>query len=98
MSGSRHDPLVVPAGVVAQTWRDGRRQARLARLLGSRLCEVVSLDDRLSRAAGQICGSSGTSDVVDSSVVLVARHRELVLTSDTRDLRRLDARLGLVPV
>ncbi|MEA2932221.1 MAG: hypothetical protein QOI56_1006, partial [Actinomycetota bacterium] len=25
------DPLVVPAGVVAQVWRDGRRQSRLAR-------------------------------------------------------------------
>jgi hypothetical protein len=27
--------LAVPAGVVAQAWRDGRRQARLARLLGA---------------------------------------------------------------
>jgi hypothetical protein len=95
----REDPLVVPAGVVAQTWRDGRRQARLARLLGSRLCELVSLDDRHARAAGQLCGISGTSDVVDSSVVIVARQRSLrVLTSDVGDLRRLDRRLELVPV
>ena len=27
--------LAVPAGVVGQVWRDGRRQARLARFLGS---------------------------------------------------------------
>ena len=27
-----HDPLLVPAGVVAQAWRDGSRQTRLARL------------------------------------------------------------------
>ncbi len=93
------DPLVVPAGVVAQTWRDGRRQARLARLLGSRICEVVAFDDRDARATGQLCGISGTSDVVDASIVVVARQRNLrVLTSDPGDLRRLDPRLELVPV
>jgi hypothetical protein len=32
-------PLTVPAGVVGQVWRDGRRQARLARLLGSDIVE-----------------------------------------------------------
>ena len=52
------DPLVVPAGAVAQVWRDGRRQARLARLLGSPPCEVVALDDHSARAAGQLCGIS----------------------------------------
>lgn len=35
------DTLVVPAGVVAQARRDGSRQTRLARLLGSSLREVV---------------------------------------------------------
>ncbi len=93
------DALVVPAGVVAQVWRDGRRQARLARLLGSALCEVTALDDRVARASGQLCGVTRTTDVVDSSVVVVARQRELrVLTSDVDDLRRLDPRLDLVVV
>jgi len=93
------DPLVVPAGVVAQVWRDGRRQARLARLLGSPLCEVVALDDHGARATGQLCGASGTTDVVDSSVVVIARQRGLrVLASDAGDLRRLDPRLDVVPV
>lgn len=93
------DPLVVPAGVVAQVWRNGRRQARLASLLGSPLCEVVALDDRGARATGQLCGASGTSDIVDASVVVIARQRELrVLTSDSGDLRRLDPRLDVVPV
>lgn len=93
------DPLVVPAGVVAQVWRDGRRQARLARLLGSPPCEVVALDDHSARAAGQLCGISGTTDIVDSSVVVVARQRELrVLTSDPQDLRRLNPRLEVVSV
>jgi hypothetical protein len=93
------DPLVVPAGVVAQVWRDGRRQSRLARLLGSPACEVLALDDRSARAAGQLCGASGTADVVDASVVVVARQRALrVLTTDVDDLRRLDPHLDVVAV
>jgi hypothetical protein len=39
-----HDQLLVPAGSVAQAWRDGTRQTRLARLLGSPVC---GLDRRL---------------------------------------------------
>ena len=37
--------LAVPAGVVGQAWRDGRRQARLARFLGSSDVEIEALDD-----------------------------------------------------
>ncbi len=91
--------LGVPAGVVAQVWRNGRRQARLARLLGSRVVEVEVLDDARARAAGQLCGVSRTSDVIDASVVLCARARDQgVLTSDPDDLRRLDAGLRTVLV
>lgn len=92
-------PLVVPAGVVGQVWRDGQRQARLARLLGASEVEVEALGDGEARAAGQLCGVRGTSDVIDASVVLCARRRkQSVLTSDPGDLRRLDARLRLVGV
>jgi predicted nucleic acid-binding protein len=94
-----HDQLVVPAGVVAQAWRNGARQARLARLLGSPICEVIVLDDRRARAAGQLCGVAGTSDVVDASVAVAARERALrIITSDADDLRLLDNRLDLVSV
>lgn len=95
----QRDPLVIPAAVVAQAWRDGARQARLARLLGSSLCEVLVLDDRGARAAGQLCGIAGTTDVVDASVAVAARTLGLrVVTSDPEDLRRLDAGLDLVTV
>jgi hypothetical protein len=91
--------LAVPAGVVGQAWRDGRRQARLARLLGSDLIEVEVLDDKRARAAGQLCGATQTDDVIDASVVLCARARgHGVLTSDIDDLRRLDSSLRYVPV
>lgn len=94
-----HDQLLVPAGVVAQAWRDGVRQTRLSRLLGSPICEVIALDDRQARAAGQLCGLADTADVVDASVAVVARERGArVLTSDPNDLRRLDRGLDLVSI
>lgn len=84
------DALSIPAGVVGQVWRDGRKQARLARLLGHRRTEVVPLDDAAARAAGQLCGVAGTSDVIDASVVLCARQRQqAVVTSDPHDIELL---------
>jgi hypothetical protein len=83
--------LHVPAGVVAQVWRDGRTQARLARLLGSNLVVVRALDRAEAQAAGVVCGQSRQDDVVDASVVLLARHlRARVVTSDPDDLQVLD--------
>ena len=93
------DDLVVPAGVVGQVWRDGARHVRLVRLLGSPVCQVVALDDTAARAAGQLCGASDTSDVIDASVVVLARQRGLrVVSSDPNDLRRLDPRVDVVSV
>lgn len=91
--------FAVPAGVVAQAWRDGRKQARLARLLGSSELTVEGLDDTRARAAGQLCGVAGTKDVIDASVVLCARRRDhAIVTSDPDDLRSLDATIELIEV
>ena len=91
--------LAVPAGVVGQAWRDGRRQARLSRLLGSSEVEVEALDDQRAREAGQLCGARGISDVIDASVVLCARRREhRIVTSDSADIRRLDPGVPVVSV
>ena len=93
------DTLFIPAGVVAQAWRDGTRQAGLARLLGASLCEVVVLTDYRARAAGQLCGVADTADVIDASVVAAAQERGVrIVTSDLDDLRRLDAHVDLVAV
>jgi hypothetical protein len=95
----RGEHVAVPAGVVGQVWRDGRKQANLVRLLGSDLCEVVVLDDREARAAGQLCGLRGTTDVIDASVVLCARaRRHRVATSDPEDMRRLDPKIELIVI
>lgn len=92
-AGSVH----VPAAVIAQVWRDGARQARLARLVKSGLLDVRNLDLDEARAAGSLCGATETADVVDASVALLARrHRAVVITSDPDDLLRLDADLPLV--
>jgi hypothetical protein len=89
--------LAVPAAVVGQVWRNGRQQARLARLLGSNEVTVAALDDQAARAAGQLCGVRGTSDVIDASVVLCARqHGHQIATSDPDDLRALDPRIELI--
>ena len=89
----------VPSGVVGQTWRNGSRQARLAQLLNSTLVEVVPLGDAQARAAGQLCGVTKTRDVIDASVVLLAREQRVcVVTSDLEDLTRLAPDVELVRV
>ena len=89
----------IPTPVIAQVWRDGSRQARLARLLGASDVVLVGLDAEMARAVGVLCGSVGVADVVDGHVALHARRRDLaVLTSDPDDIARLDPTLTIVPV
>lgn len=88
----------VPAGALAQAWRNPARQARLARAMAADGVELHPLDGQTARAAGQLCAATGTVDVIDASVALVARLVDgVVVTSDPDDLRRLDPGLTLVP-
>ncbi|HEY8945445.1 MAG TPA: PIN domain-containing protein [Polyangiaceae bacterium] len=88
--------LIVPAGVVGQVYRDPRRQIPVRALLNGPTTEVPSLDRPLAEAAGILCGRSRTSDVVDASVVLVARREDaVVVTSDVDDLVHLDPALAV---
>lgn len=83
---------IVPAGVLAQAWRGGP-QARLSQLL--RGCVSAPLDEPLARDVGSLCAASNTSDVVDASVVVVARSRHAaVVTSDEPDIRHLASSAG----
>ena len=50
--------VVIPAGALAQAWRSGARQARLARLLGAEGIDVDPLDVPRACAAGQLCAES----------------------------------------
>ncbi len=93
-------PIVVPVGPLAHAWRDGARQAVLGRFLNATdRVEIVEWDAPTARAAGILCGRTGTSDVVDASVVLCARERNHhVVTSGPRDFEVLDAKLSVIIV
>lgn len=97
LAAARNIALHTPAGVVGQVWRDGKRQARLARLLASGVIQVQPLDTEEAQASGVLCGKSRTRDVIDASVALLARrHSARIVTSDPADLERIDAELELV--
>lgn len=73
--------------VVAQVWRDGVRQARLAVLLRGVL--EIELTREECRAVGKLLGRSRGRDVPDASVVAAARDGDEILTSDPRDIQML---------
>jgi predicted nucleic acid-binding protein len=83
--------IAIPAGVLAQVWRDGRRQSWLARLVRQPRTRVEDLTEAVARAAGELCVRAGTSDVVDASLVVCARRRPggTILTGDPDDIGRL---------
>ncbi|MEE9414352.1 MAG: hypothetical protein V3V01_03635 [Acidimicrobiales bacterium] len=79
--------LVTTAPAVAQAWRSGARQAQLARALPMIDVRVVGLVD--AKQAGELLAASGTADVVDSLLALLAMPSDKILTSDPGDLRLL---------
>ena len=79
--------IATSAAVIAQVWRGGARQARLARLLRSELLEEVPLDADASRRIGAMAAVTRAKDVVDGHVAAIALERDAVLlTSDVDDL------------
>lgn len=80
-------------GVLAQAWRGGGpRQALLAKALEG--IDVRPLDAPLGRLAGELLARSGTNDVVDAALVLLAEDGDDIVTSDTEDLEPLAALAG----
>lgn len=89
----RGEVPTVPTVVTAQAWRDGRRQAQLARALGN--CRPDVLTDESARRVGELCRRSGTADVIDAVVIESAgRRSDDVYTGDTEDLGRLAAHIA----
>lgn len=85
----RGGSICIPAGAVAQAWRDPK-QARLARLLKSADVEVVALTVSVARVVGALCGRTGHADVVDVHVAVCARERNhaVVTTPSSPAIRR----------
>jgi predicted nucleic acid-binding protein len=87
----------IPAGALAQVWRNPAKQVRLVRLVRAEEVEVDPLDEQAACAAGQLCGATGTADAIDASVVLVARSDGgIVVSSDPGDMKKLDPGVSVV--
>ena len=86
--------ILVPAVVAAQVVRTPATQARLMRAL--RGCDIVSFTAEHHVPIGQLLASSGTADVVDAFVALVAATATAeIVSGDIRDLGRLLSCLGV---
>jgi predicted nucleic acid-binding protein len=86
-------PLRTAATVVAQVWRDGARQANLARILEG--VEVLPLDEGDARRVGELLAATATTDVVDAHVAMLIEPGDRVLTADPQDIGRLIAARGV---
>jgi hypothetical protein len=83
---------VTHGGVVGQVWRGGPRQARLAAALAG--IDIRPIDAPLGRTAGELLRATGTADVIDAAVALIAGDGDDVVTSDVDDLEPLLAATG----
>lgn len=94
---ARRRTAIVPAGVVAQCWRASARQHAVARLLKHGAVTIHPMSDEVAYAVGALLARSGTADVVDGHVALLAtRMRATVVTSDPDDMRSIDSSLDLL--
>jgi hypothetical protein len=80
-------PLRSSGAVVAQVWRHGARQVRLATILAG--VDIAPLDGPTGRTTGELLRSAGTSDVVDGHIAVLVERGDSVLTSDRTDIERL---------
>jgi hypothetical protein len=78
---------ITSSACVAQAWRNPARQARLARALGGFL--ERTFDAPMARRCGELLARSGSHDVVDGAVALLANEGDTILTSDRKDIGRL---------
>lgn len=92
-------PVDIVPGVLAQVWRGGARQDRLARLLAVPGITVVGLSPSVAKLVGELIGITGHADATDVHVALHARQRgHAVVTSDPEDIRAVDPALHIVGV
>lgn len=84
-------PLRTSSAVVAQVWRDGRKQAALARILSAVGTRALAPGD--DKRTGELLAAAKQNDVIDAHLALLVEDGNRVLTSDPEDLERLlDAR------
>jgi len=86
--------IAVAAPTVTEVWRDGARQARLARLLNA--CRIIDWDRDLARAGGEVLARARSGETLDAIVIAAAASvGAAVLTDDLTDLDPLGATAGV---
>lgn len=80
-------PLATSSAVVAQIWRDGKKQALVAQVLAGVAVRALGPGD--DRQTGELLALARTSDVIDAHIALLVEDGDQVLTSDRDDLERL---------
>lgn len=99
IAAQRRIEIILPSTVLAQVWRDGSRQAMLAKLLRSPGLLEAPLRHSDAKNVGELLRESGTTDVVDAHVaVLAGRLTAPVITSDPDDIASLVAGIELIHV
>ena len=92
VAASSGAPVLVPSTALAQVWRARSSQVRLSRALAH--CEIAPFDP-VARDVGELCRRSGTTDLCDAHVALVAAASgDVLCTSDPDDMTRLLASCG----
>jgi predicted nucleic acid-binding protein len=83
-------PILVPATVVAETWRGRSTHARAAQLFGS-VDGFPELNAQSARQVGALLALSKTAAIVDGNVVAVAiaLRPATIVTSDVKDVTHL---------
>ena len=78
---------ITSSACIAQVWRDPARQARLTKALKGFL--ETPLDGPAARRCGLLLALSGTNDIADAALALLAQNGDTVVTSDPDDIKRL---------
>ncbi len=85
LAGTRGVRLTLPVAVLAEWWRDGKRQGHYLKAFAIEL-----MTDRLAKSAGEAIAAVPGATVVDAIVMASAAQRDdVVYTSDFEDLSRL---------
>jgi predicted nucleic acid-binding protein len=79
--------LATTSPVIAQVWRNGGRQALMARLVAA--TRIDAPDEAAARRAGELLARTRTVDVVDGLLVALVRPGDSVVTSDPGDIKKL---------
>jgi hypothetical protein len=83
-------PILVPATVVAETWRGARAHPRTPSLFGS-VDGFPDLNEKSARQVGALLAISKTAAIVDGNVVAIAiaQPPATIVTSDVNDITHL---------